>query len=117
MGMAKGRVPLNSASTMVMQAVMGTARNAPGMPHSADQAARLKAGSSQAAQDLAAGLARGPRIALAHMKANLLLAEHASLAHSLDAEASRHVLSAVTDDHREAAAAFAHKRAAIFTGR
>ena len=71
----------------------------------------------QAAQDLAAGLARGPRIALAHMKANLLLAEHASLAHSLDAEASRHVLSAVTDDHREAAAAFAHKRAAIFTGR
>ena len=51
------------------------------------------------------------------MKANLLLAEHASLAHSLDAEASRHVLSAVTDDHREAAAAFAHKRAAIFTGR
>ena len=67
--------------------------------------------------DLDDAAPRGPRIALAHMKANLLLAEHASLAHSLDAEASRHVLSAVTDDHREAAAAFAHKRAAIFTGR
>jgi len=39
--MATGRVPLNSASTMTMQAVSGTARKAPAMPHSALHAARL----------------------------------------------------------------------------
>src|SRR5262249_22447877 len=38
---AIGRVPANSESTMVIVAVIGTARKAPAMPHSADQTVRL----------------------------------------------------------------------------
>ena len=38
---ATGRVPGNSENTMVMMAVIGTARKAPGMPHSSDHTARL----------------------------------------------------------------------------
>jgi hypothetical protein len=38
---ASGLVPFDSASTITMQAVSGTARKAPAMPHSALHAARL----------------------------------------------------------------------------
>ena len=38
---AIGRVPGNSENTMVTMAVIGTARKAPGMPHSSDHTARL----------------------------------------------------------------------------
>ncbi len=38
---AMGRVPGNSENTMVRIAVIGTARNAPGTPHSSDHTARL----------------------------------------------------------------------------
>lgn len=70
-----------------------------------------------ATQSLARSLARGPSVALAHMKRNLTLAQHASLSDCLNAEARHHVQCAVTDDHREAAAAFAQKRTPIFQGR
>ena len=66
---------------------------------------------------LARSLADGPRIALGYMKQNLTLAETASLAEVMDAEALRHIRCAGTEDHREAAAAFVAKRPAKFRGR
>jgi 2-(1,2-epoxy-1,2-dihydrophenyl)acetyl-CoA isomerase len=65
---------------------------------------------------LAREIARGPRIALGYMKQNLNLAESASLAIVMDAEALRHTRCATTEDHREAAAAFVAKRPPVFTG-
>jgi 2-(1,2-epoxy-1,2-dihydrophenyl)acetyl-CoA isomerase len=60
--------------------------------------------------ELAARLARGPRLALASMKRNLLLAGQAGLGEAMDAEVPRHKECGVTDDHREAVAAFVAKR-------
>jgi 2-(1,2-epoxy-1,2-dihydrophenyl)acetyl-CoA isomerase len=60
--------------------------------------------------ELAARLARGPRLALASMKRNLLLAGQAGLDEAMDAEVPRHKECGVTDDHREAVAAFVEKR-------
>ena len=70
-----------------------------------------------AARELARSLASGPTVTLGHMKHNLNLAEHASLAECLDNEAWRHMLCMTTADHREAAAAFVEKRAPRFTGK
>jgi 2-(1,2-epoxy-1,2-dihydrophenyl)acetyl-CoA isomerase len=66
---------------------------------------------------LAESLARGPRIALGYIKQNMNLAERASLAEAMDAEAMRHTRCAQTEDHREAAQAFVEKRPAVFKGR
>ena len=66
---------------------------------------------------LARRLADGPRIALAYMKENLNRAEHADLEECMDLEATHHLRTAMTEDHREAAAAFAAKRAPSFRGR
>jgi 2-(1,2-epoxy-1,2-dihydrophenyl)acetyl-CoA isomerase len=66
---------------------------------------------------LARSLANGPRVALGYMKQNLNLAEGASLAQVMDAEAMRHTRCSATEDHREAAAAFVAKRAPAFKGR
>lgn len=65
----------------------------------------------------ARALAAGPRVALGYMKQNLNLAEGASLAMVMDAEALRHTRCTATEDHREAAAAFVQKRAPAFKGR
>jgi 2-(1,2-epoxy-1,2-dihydrophenyl)acetyl-CoA isomerase len=62
-------------------------------------------------------LASGPRLTLRHMKENLNRAITGSLDESLDAEATWHVHTATTADHREAAQAFVEKRAPRFTGR
>lgn len=69
-----------------------------------------------AAREMARTLAQGPRVALGYMKQNLDLAEGGTLADCLDAEAKRHVASALTLDHREAALAFVEKRPPIFRG-
>jgi len=66
---------------------------------------------------LARSLAQGPRIALGYMKQNLNLAEGASLANVMDAEALRHTRCTTTEDHKEAASAFVAKRNPVFTGR
>jgi len=65
----------------------------------------------------ALALAKGPRVALGYMKQNLNLAESASLAQVMDAEAMRHTRCSATEDHREAAAAFVAKRPPVFAGR
>jgi len=77
-------------------------------------AADMLAGETQA---FAAGLASGPRVALAHIKRNLNAAETGSLAASLDMEAIHHARCGMTEDHLEAAKAFVEKRKPIFQGR
>ena len=67
---------------------------------------------------LAARLAAGPRVALAYMKENLNRAERGGeLGECMDLEATHHLRTMLTEDHREAAAAFAAKRPPAFRGR
>jgi len=69
------------------------------------------------AHRLAQELAQGPRVTLGYMKQNLNHAISGSLESALDLEALHHTLSAGTQDHREAAAAFVEKREPRFVGR
>jgi len=62
-------------------------------------------------------LADGPRIAYAYMKENLNRALTAPLEEALDLEASHHLHTGTTEDHREAARAFVEKREPRFAGR
>jgi 2-(1,2-epoxy-1,2-dihydrophenyl)acetyl-CoA isomerase len=62
-------------------------------------------------------LAGGPRLALRYMKENLNRALHAPLEELLDLEATHHLHTGTTQDHREAALAFVEKREPVFTGR
>jgi 2-(1,2-epoxy-1,2-dihydrophenyl)acetyl-CoA isomerase len=66
---------------------------------------------------VAGRLAAGPRVALRYMKENLLRSGHGELGECLDMEATHHLRTALTEDHREAAAAFTAKRAPVFRGR
>jgi 2-(1,2-epoxy-1,2-dihydrophenyl)acetyl-CoA isomerase len=67
---------------------------------------------------LAAQLAAGPRIALRYMKENLNRAENGDeLGECMDLEATHHLRTMLTEDHREAAAAFAEKRQPTFVGK
>lgn len=68
----------------------------------------------QAAFNLTAKLASGPRVALRNMKENLDEAVTSDFLSALDSEAVRMVDSAQTDDHREAVRAFVEKRAPQF---
>lgn len=67
--------------------------------------------------ELAAELARGPRLALAAMKENLDRALTVDFDEALDGEAERLVRTARTEDHKEAVRAFIEKRAPDFQGR
>ena len=72
----------------------------------------------QEAAALAGRLAAGPRIALRYMKENLNRAENGDeLGECMDLEATHHLRTALTEDHREAAAAFTEKRQPSFGGR
>jgi 2-(1,2-epoxy-1,2-dihydrophenyl)acetyl-CoA isomerase len=67
---------------------------------------------------LARRLASGATVAYRYMKENLNRAlEGASLEESLDLEATHHVHTGLTEDHREAAKAFVEKREPVFKGR
>jgi len=67
---------------------------------------------------LAARLASGPRIALRYMKENLNRAENGDgLGECMDLEATHHLRTMLTEDHREAAAAFTEKRQPTFVGK
>jgi 2-(1,2-epoxy-1,2-dihydrophenyl)acetyl-CoA isomerase len=67
---------------------------------------------------LAHRLAKGPRVAYRYMKENLnRAATGADVEECLDLEATHHVHTGFTEDHREAAKAFVEKREPAFKGR
>jgi 2-(1,2-epoxy-1,2-dihydrophenyl)acetyl-CoA isomerase len=66
---------------------------------------------------LARRIADGPRVAYGYMKRNLFAAETGSFANLLEMEAMHQARTAMTEDHREAANAFAGKRRPVFKGR
>ncbi len=66
---------------------------------------------------MARRLAGGPLLAYAYMKKNLHAAETEPLAAVCDLEAVHQARTGLSDDHREAVAAFAEKRRPVFTGR
>ena len=69
------------------------------------------------AMALGAQLAAGPTLTLGRIKQNIAKAESGgNLAECLDQEAHNHTLSSLTEDHREAAAAFVEKRKPVFKG-
>jgi 2-(1,2-epoxy-1,2-dihydrophenyl)acetyl-CoA isomerase len=65
----------------------------------------------------ASRIASGPRVTYGYMKENLNRGETDELGECLDMEAAHHLRTALTEDHREAAAAFAEKRPPQFRGR
>jgi len=65
----------------------------------------------------AAQLAAGPRLTIEYMKKNMNVAERGDLGLALDAEAIHHARTGQTEDHAEAARAFAEKRKPVFKGR
>ena len=92
---------------------------------SAEEAERLgivnavipAAGFEQEVMARARRLAAGPSIAYRYMKENLNRAVTGELGDCMDLEVTHHVHSALTEDHREAVAAFVDKRDPRFHGR
>ena len=66
---------------------------------------------------LAERIAKGPPIALAHMKQNMNLGLVSDFSTLLDAEAEGMIMTGATEDHRGAAKAFLKKRPPTFHGR
>ena len=62
-------------------------------------------------------LAQGPRLAYRYMEENLNRAVNGELGDCMDIEATHHVHTGLTDDHREAARAFVDRREPRFSGR
>jgi 2-(1,2-epoxy-1,2-dihydrophenyl)acetyl-CoA isomerase len=67
--------------------------------------------------ELARRLASGPRVAYRYMKENLNRAAAGAWDECLDLEATHHIHTGMTEDHREAARAFVEKREPVFKGR
>ena len=68
-------------------------------------------------REVAQRLAAGPSVCFRYRKENLNRAMAGEVDVCLDLEATHHVHSAATADHREAAAAFVEKREPVFQGR
>jgi 2-(1,2-epoxy-1,2-dihydrophenyl)acetyl-CoA isomerase len=66
---------------------------------------------------IARQLAAGPRVAYRYMKENLNRAVLGEPGECLDMEAAHHIRTGLTEDHREAVAAFLEKREPVFRGR
>jgi 2-(1,2-epoxy-1,2-dihydrophenyl)acetyl-CoA isomerase len=62
-------------------------------------------------------LAQGPRLAYRYMKENLNRAVAGELGECMDIEATHHIHTGLTQDHRDAAKAFVERREPRFTGR
>lgn len=69
------------------------------------------------ARAFAGEIAAGPRVAHRYMKKNIHAAWNATFAGMVEMETMHQVRSAMTEDHAEARAAFAAKRAPAFRGR
>jgi 2-(1,2-epoxy-1,2-dihydrophenyl)acetyl-CoA isomerase len=71
-----------------------------------------------ATMDMARRLAEGPPVAYRYMKENFnRAAMGGDVLECLDLEATHHVHTGLTEDHRDAARAFVEKRAPVFKGR
>jgi 2-(1,2-epoxy-1,2-dihydrophenyl)acetyl-CoA isomerase len=68
-------------------------------------------------REIAARLAGGPTVAYRYMKENLNRAINGEVDDCLDLEATHHIHTGQTADHREAAKAFVEKREPVFQGR
>jgi len=68
-------------------------------------------------QQRARRLAAGPRLAYRYMKENLNRAVSGELGECMDIEATHHIHTGLTDDHREAAKAWVERREPRFAGR
>jgi 2-(1,2-epoxy-1,2-dihydrophenyl)acetyl-CoA isomerase len=69
-------------------------------------------------RELAVRLAHGPGVAYRYMKENIArAASGGGLYECLDAEATHHVHTGLTEDHRNAVRAFVEKRTPVFRGR
>lgn len=66
--------------------------------------------------EIARRLASGPRVAYRYMKENLNRAAAGGMEECLDLEATHHIHTGLTEDHREAARAFVEKREPKFKG-
>ncbi|MBB6123364.1 enoyl-CoA hydratase-related protein [Sphingobium subterraneum] len=71
---------------------------------------------AEEADRLARSLADLPTVAVGHMKRNLNLGEHGTLAQVMDSEALYLIRSMMTDDHKVASRAFVEKRTGKFSG-
>ncbi len=67
--------------------------------------------------EIARRLAAGPAVCFRYMKENLNRAMGGEVDDCLDLEATHHIHSGLTEDHKEAAAAFVEKREPVFHGR
>ena len=67
--------------------------------------------------EVAQRIARGPTVAYRYMKENLNRAVGGDVMECLDLEATHHVHTGFTRDHREATKAFVEKREPVFEGR
>ncbi len=67
--------------------------------------------------EIARRLASGPTVAYRYMKENLNRAMAGDVDDCLDLEATHHIHTGLTEDHREAAQAFVDKREPVFKGR
>jgi 2-(1,2-epoxy-1,2-dihydrophenyl)acetyl-CoA isomerase len=67
--------------------------------------------------EVAARLANGPRLALRNMKSNLRTSDHAGLDEAMRAEVLLHKECGISEDHKEAVAAFVGKRQPTFANR
>ena len=67
--------------------------------------------------EIAGRLASGPVVAYRYMKENLNRAMSGEVDDCLDLEATHHVHTGFTEDHKEAAKAFVEKREPLFQGR
>lgn len=68
-------------------------------------------------REIARRLAAGPRVAYRYMKENLNRAQAGAWDDCLDLEATHHIHTGLTEDHKEAAKAFVEKREPVFKGR
>jgi len=67
--------------------------------------------------EIAKRIATGPTAAYRYMKENFNRAATGDVIECLDLEATHHVHTGLTEDHREAARAFVEKREPKFSGR
>ena len=71
----------------------------------------------RATLDIAGRIASGPTVAYRYMKENFNRASSGDVIECLDLEATHHVHTGLTEDHRDAAKAFVEKREPKFSGR